>query len=251
MAACPIHLLISALGPIEKGATDGQQTYGNDLVKALKSAVSSRPRAATTGSKGMKPGKRRRKGEKVSGVPAKSLVVKDVDENWGLLEPLRGTFGPIVSIFKPFAGTMAVVSIMFLLFIIWFRPPVRGPPSDIGYTGYSGSARLATYEEMWAKEEGELWSWLEDRVGIEGLALKDDLMKKGKKASSLTPKAKARKRQKVLSSRDVETRLGEERMTEREMEDAIRVTQDRLDVLKGVMEKKKSARERKDVTQEV
>ncbi|KAF7507208.1 hypothetical protein GJ744_010890 [Endocarpon pusillum] len=230
-------------GPIEKGATDGQQTYGNDLVKALRSAVSARPRAATAGSKGLKSGKRRRKGEKSSSALPQSQVVKPEEESWGLLEPFRGIFGPIVSIFKPFAGTMAVVIIVILLCIIWFRRPVRGPAGGIGYPNYPSAARLAAYEEMWQREESELWSWLEDRVGIEGLGLNDHAKQKGKKASALTARAKAKERQKVLAGKDVEARLREERMTEREVEDAIRVTQARLDVLKGVMAEKKSARQ--------
>lgn len=230
------------IGPIEKGATDGQATYGNDLVKALKSAVSSRPRAATAGSKGLKSGKRGRKSGRTAGVSPKSQATKLEDESWGLLEPFRGTFGPIVSIFKPFAGTLAVATIVTLLCIIWFRRPGRGSAAGLGYASYPSHVRLAAaYEEMWQKEESELWSWLEDRVGIERLTLRDDLTPKGKKASGLPAKAKAKQRQKALSSsRDVEARLREERMTEREMEDAIRVTQQRLDVLKGVMEKKRS-----------
>jgi hypothetical protein len=229
-------------GPIEKGATDGQLTYGNDLVKALKSAVSSRPRAATAGSKGLKLGKRRRKSEKSSSILPKSQMVKREDENWGLLEPFRGILGPVVGIFRPFAGTMAVATIVFLLCIIWFRRPVLGP-TGVGYPSYPSSARLAAYEEMWRKEESELWSWLENRVGLDVLALKDESNLRGKKvASVLAAKVRAKERQKILRGRDMEARLREERMTEREMEDAIRVTQERLDVLKGVVEKKKSGR---------
>lgn len=204
--------------------------------------MSSRPRAATAGSKGLKSGKRRRKGEKSSGASPQSQVVKRDEESWGLLEPLRGIFGPIVSIFKPFAGTLAVVTIVILLCIIWFRRPVRGPAGSIGYLGYPNSARLAAYEEMWQREESELWSWLEDRVGIEGLGLNDHSKQERKKASALTAKAKTKERQKILSGKDVEARLGAERMTEREMEDAIRLTQERLDIMKGMIEKKKSAR---------
>ena len=229
-------------GPIEKGATDGQMSYGNDLVKALKAAVSSRPRAATAGSKGLKSGKRRKKGPASSTTSPKSQELKRDEESWGLLEPLRGTFGPLVDVFRPFSGTIAVATIIVLLCIIGFRRPVRGPTGELGNFGYSGSARLAAYEEMWRKEESELWSWLEDRVGIDGLAFRDDSEQKAKKGSGRTTKAKARERQKVLGSRDVEARLREERMSEREMRDAIRVTQDRLEVLKGVMERKISGR---------
>lgn len=230
------------IGPIEKGATDGQQTYGNDLVKALKAAVSSRPRAATAGSKGLKGGKRRRKGEKNSNASPKSHVVKREDENWGLLEPLRGTFGPIVDIFKPFAGTMAVATIVMLLCTIWFRRSARGAAGVVDYPGYPSLARLAAYEEMWHKEESDLWSWLEDRVGVDGLALKDDLQHQSRQASRQAAKAKAKERQKILRSRNLEVRLSEESMTEREMGDAIRITQERLEVLEGVMERKKMGR---------
>jgi hypothetical protein len=209
-------------------------------VKALKSAVTSRPRAATAGSKGIRSGKKRRKGDKTSSVSSKSQIVQQKDEHWGILEPFRGTFGPIVSIFKPFAGTMAVVTIVVLLCIIWLRRPVHGPAEGTGYLGYSGPARLAAYEEMWQREESELWSWLEDRVGLDGLALKDELKGNGRKPSRRTAKARSKDRQKILASKNMEARLREEHMTDREMEDAIRVTQERLDVLKGVMEKKKS-----------
>ena len=83
-------------------------------------------------------------------------------------------------------------------------------------------------------------------MGIDGLAFRDDLEQKDRKGSGRTAKAKARtrekERQKILGSRDTEARLREERMTDREMEDAIRVTQDRLEVLKGVMERKRAGR---------
>ena len=177
----------------------------------------------------------------------KSQTVK-LDESWGLLEPFRDMLGPIVNVFKPFAGTMAVAIIVILLCIIWFRRPVRGPAGGVGHPDYSRSARLAAYEEMWQTEESELWSWLENRVGVDGLALKDELKQKGNEASSQTAKARAKKRQKTLGSRGVEARLREERMTQREMEDAIRVTQERLEVLRGAIEKKKSGEKGSDAS---
>lgn len=207
--------------------------------------MSSRPRAATAGSKGLKSGKRRKKGAASSITSPKSLELKGEEESWGLLEPLRGTFGPSVAIFRSFSGAITVATIVVLLCIIWFRRPVvgGGPSGALGELGYSGSVRLAAYEEMWRKEESELWSWLEDRVGIDGLTFRDDDWEQtGKKGYGRTAKAKAKERQQMLGSREVESRLREERMSEREMEDAIRVTQDRLDVLKGVMERKRARR---------
>lgn len=146
-----------------------------------------------------------------------------------------------MDIFQPFAAPLAGVTILLLLCVIWFRRPIPGSSSSsVGYPYSSSSARLAAYEEMWRKEESDLWSWLEDRVGMEGLALKKDEDAKKQKAEA---KVRKRERQKVLGSRDVEARLREERMTEREMEDAIRVTQERLEVLKRVVERTKSERE--------
>jgi hypothetical protein len=49
-----------------------------------------------------------------------------------------------------------------------------------------------------------------------------------------------KQRQKVLAGKDLGAKLAEERMSEREMEDAIRVTQERLHVLKDVVERRKS-----------
>lgn len=202
--------------------------------------MSSRSRAATNGSKGPKPSKRRRKIEKSPSPSSTSQVVKQKVENWGLLEPFRGPLGPIVSIFRPFAGVLAVATILILLCIICFRQPVGGPTTDVGYAGYPSSARLAAFEEMWQKEESELWSWLEDRTGMDGLVMRDNAKHRCQKVSGLTAETKAKERQRVLGSKDIEARLRAERMSDREMEDAIRVTQERLDVLKRVMERKKS-----------
>lgn len=229
-------------GPIEKGATEGQQTYGNDLVRALKAAVSSRPRATTAGSKGMKAGKRRRKGERSTGAAPTSTADKHEDENWGLLEPLRGTLGPVATLFKPLAGSMATTTIILLLCTLWFRRPLYDPPGALVKSGYSNSARLAAYEEMWRKEESDLWSWLESRVGVEDLSWKNDLNSQRNRPSGQSAKAKSKERQTALASKDLEARSRAERMSEREMEDAIQITQERLEVLKGVMQRRKAGR---------
>ena len=80
--------------------------------------------------------------------------------------------------------------------------------------------RVAAYEEMWRREESELWTWLEDRVGME----------KVREVGKMTVEAKT-----------MEDRLKDEKMEEREMEVAIRITEDRLRVLKNTVEKKREA----------
>ncbi len=57
--------------------------------------------------------------------------------------------------------------------------------------------------------------------------------------------AKARKqrdRERALAGKSMESRLVREKMSEREVDDAIRVTQERLEALKGVVEKRKVRR---------
>jgi hypothetical protein len=136
-------------------------------VKALKAAVS-RPRAATVGSKSAKAGKKRRKGA-TSPVPIMTTEPQKKEEDWGIFDFLRGPLGPVVSIFKPMAnGPVAISIIILLLFLLWFRGPSRPPAGSVGYMGYSSANRIAAYEEIWRKEESELWDWLEERVGLEG-----------------------------------------------------------------------------------
>jgi hypothetical protein len=209
------------------------------LVKALKAAVS-RPRAATAGSKTAKGGKRRRKGA-TSPVPTASTETEKKEEDWGVLEVFRGPLDPVVSFFKPVAnGPVAIGIIVILLFMLWFRGPSRPSDGSVGYLGYSSANRIAAYEELWHREESELWDWLEDRVGFDELALGDNVGKAKRREGKKDSKIMLKQRQKILGGKDVEAKLNEERMSEREMEDAIRVTQERLHVLKGVVEKRKN-----------
>ena len=208
------------------------------MVKALRAAVS-RPRAATVGSKSAKGGKKRRKGA-TSPIPVTATETQKKEDDWGLFEILRGPLGPFVNIFKPVAtGPVAVSIILMLLFLLWFRGPSRPSASSIGYTGYSSADRIAAYEEMWQKEESESWNWLEQRVGLEGLALGDKAGTGKSTDAKEDPKVRLRQRQKILGGKDIQAKLREESMGKREIEDAVRVTQERLHVLQDVVESRK------------
>ncbi|KAK2730018.1 gram domain-containing protein [Colletotrichum kahawae] len=215
-------------GPIEKGANEGQTAYCKDLFASLKSAVSSKARAGGAGG-GAAKGKKRGKKGKATGsstdVEDEQVRPKHVPKkDWGPLEPVRGILEPILDIVKPLiTGNMMYGLLVGLLVATWFGfgLPGRQPSSDMRMYGYPD--RLAAYDEIWRREESELWEWLEERVGLERLH---------------DPNISTRKR--AMEPITVEERVREDRMDEREIEEAIKVTEEKLKVLKGVMDKKKT-----------
>jgi hypothetical protein len=240
-------------GPIEKGAADGQTTYCKDLFASLKSAVSSRPRSGTLSNStnaGAKGKKKVRKGKasaaasptsdsddaaKKHGAPAKS--------DWGLLEPLHPFLGPVVGVLAPLlTGNVVYGLLVGLLVAAWFgfgftnRQGVghRGQPSGYGYGGGFGD-QLAAYEDMWRREESELWAWLEERVGMDRLG--GEHVGSARSGSGGIKAAKAK---------TAEQRLREEGMDEREIREAIRVTEEKLDVLKSVVDRRAEERKEKE-----
>ncbi|KAL3303429.1 GRAM domain-containing protein [Colletotrichum asianum] len=215
-------------GPIEKGANEGQTAYCKDLFASLKSAVSSKARAggaAGGAAKGKKRGKKGKATGSSTDVEDEQVRPKNVPKkDWGPLEPVRSILEPILDIVKPLiTGNMMYGLLVGLLVATWFGfgLPGRQPSSDMRMYGYPD--RLAAYDEMWRREESELWEWLEERVGLERLH---------------DPNISTRKR--AMEPITVEERVREDRMDEREIEEAIKVTEEKLKVLKGVMDKKKT-----------
>ncbi|KAF4916901.1 putative membrane protein [Colletotrichum viniferum] len=215
-------------GPIEKGANEGQTAYCKDLFASLKSAVSSKARAggaAGGAAKGKKRGKKGKATGSSTDIEDEQVRPKNVPKkDWGPLEPVRSILEPILDIVKPLiTGNMMYGLLVGLLVATWFGfgLPGRQPSRDMRMYGYPD--RLAAYDEMWRREESELWEWLEERVGLERLH---------------DPNISTRKR--AMEPITVEERVREDRMDEREIEEAIKVTEEKLKVLKGVMDKKKT-----------
>lgn len=106
-----------------------------------------------------------------------------------------------------------------LLVASWFRfGSLRAGNNgrDIGFFG--SPERIAAYEEIWRREESELWDWLEDRVGMD----------------KLRDVGSMRVEKQILNDR-----LQTEQMEERAVDAAIRVTEEKLNALKHVVGKKK------------
>lgn len=228
------------IGPIEKGANDGQTAYCKDLFISLKAAVSARARTST-GANGVGTGrggkKRGRKSKVLASDPAsdvesglsKTLSTK---QDWGLFEPLRPFLGPLADAVRPIlTGNVVYGLLVGLIVATWFGfGKNRGTPSSPEMTLFGVGnypQRLAAYEEMWRREESELWDWIEERAGLERLMGGDVDGGRG-----------GRKQVKGGEYRTVEEKIREERMDDREIREAIRVTEERLGVLKRVIEEK-------------
>ncbi|KAI9871514.1 MAG: hypothetical protein M1823_008426, partial [Watsoniomyces obsoletus] len=97
------------------------------------------------------------------------------EENWGVLEPLRGVLVPIVEMVKPV--TMQVIVGVLCVMVLWMW--VRGPSaSSIGpYAGLKHKDRVAAYEEMWMREE-------KNGGGVERWKVRAEEAKEGEAAGS-------------------------------------------------------------------
>lgn len=233
-------------GPIEKGANDGQTSYCNDLVKALKTGVTSRPRAGTNGSKLKSKGKRR-KGDadpartSPASVKAVATGAQPKDSSWGFFEPLHGILGPVLDIFSPMiSANMVIGFLLFFILINWLRGP-RSSASGNGLAYIPTAERIAAYEEIWRKEENALWDWLEERVGMQGVAYPG--------SSDREAVAQARRqREQSLRNKGLRSKLADVKMSEREVDHAISITEDKLGVLKRALQEKKGVQVEMDST---
>lgn len=224
-------------GPIEKGTNDGQAAYAKDLIAALKGAVAAKG-SSKGGAKGKKGGKRRKE---ASHSPTRatsatsSPAAADKASDWGLLEPLHGPLRPITDMLPDFISAQFIIAVLlFLMFISWLRSPSKaarggyGATGSLGVPGLATPARIVAYEEMWRREESELWDWLEERVSMDRASGSVPLQSQG---SASTRKQQVKQMSDRLDS-DV-------RMSQRQIEEALRVTQERLEVLKEAVEKKR------------
>lgn len=214
-------------GAIERGANEGQTQYCKDLFASLKAAVSSRPRAGTPANGAARARKRaRRNRSALASHPAsdgEGAAAASAKQNWGVFEPARPVLGPVVDTIRPIlTGNVVYGLLVGLLVASWFGFGLRqGAPRythDPAYANYAH--RMAAYDEMWRREESELWDWLEERVGLERLGADPPLRKRS------------------ADPRTVEEKLREDHMDEREIREAIRVTEEHLEVLKAVVDRR-------------
>lgn len=148
-----------------------------------------------------------------------SPAPKALEPNWGLFEPLRGPLGPVADVVNM---KMVVAVLSFMVLWMWFRTP---SPAQPGLGRYGEAQMRLMYEDLWRKEEGELWRWLESRVGGGG-GIGEGIWDGVKQSSD-------------GRGAGMTTETPVEEMEQREIEEAIRVTRERLSVLEEVVKRKR------------
>ncbi|KAH7065759.1 hypothetical protein BKA63DRAFT_164346 [Paraphoma chrysanthemicola] len=208
-------------GAIESGANSGQMSYATSLTAALRTAVNARAAPARVPGK-VGRGKKRSKAnildEAPAPVTAQTPATQTKQADWGLFEPLHGLLGPVADIIGPIFTPQIIITVLgALLLYSWF---FRGASSALGPNQWSIAQRQVAYDEIWRHEESELWKWLEDRVALD------------RAHSSVTGGS-------LLHDDSKQARLPPANMKEREMDEAIKITEERLRVLKQKVEKEK------------
>ena len=154
------------------------------------------------------------------------------DSSWGLFEPLHGILGPVIDIFSPMISSEMVIGFLIIVILInWFRAP-RTSTSSNSLAYVPTAQRIAAYEEIWRREERDLWDWLEERVGMQGVAYPE--------SNDREEVVQARRqREQKLRSKGLRSKLEDLKMSERAVDHAIKVTEQKLAVLKRAVQERK------------
>jgi succinate dehydrogenase flavin-adding protein (antitoxin of CptAB toxin-antitoxin module) len=151
---------------------------------------------------------------------APSSAAKANEPNWGLLEPIRGLLGPVADIIDPLFDSKVITAILFILLMwSWFfkssAPSLSHP--------HTPAQRLAAYEQIWQTEEAELWKWMEERVALD----------------RVHEAAMGRKIQQSSEMKEALKGDAAKAMGERQVDEAIRVTEERLEALKYAVKRER------------
>lgn len=186
----------------------------------------------TTGKSKTK-GKRKKTIESIDSPPTSASLNKAAASkpaSWGPLEPLHAILGPSGDILGSLGNVTTMLAVLLLIVtILWLRSPSK---SSTAQGTFMTPQRLTALEEMWRKEESELWNWLDDRLKL------DEVYSSGHAAPSP---------QQILRGREFDSKVSETpEMSERQVDNAIRVTEEKLASLKGVVERKRKESSVKD-----
>lgn len=193
-------------------------SYATSITAALRTAVSaSRAAPLRVPGKGGKSRKRSKaplQDDAPAPVSTQTSSNQAKQSNWGIFDPIRSLLGPVADILESLFTPQIIITFLGALLIYsWF---FRGASTAIGPNQWSTAQRQVAHDAIWRHEESELWSWLEDRVALDRIH---------------TSVAGAR----VPLEEEKQPRVIPRDMKDREMDEAIRVTEERLKVLKDAV----------------
>ena len=196
-----------------------------------------------------------------SGKPAPGLAgpghhrrEKRTPTTWGVLEPFRPHLGPVLDLLTPLINVhVGLVITTTLLFFSWFRSYIttitttttnpyrsRGVIGSGVYPDLITPERIAAYEALWSQEENNLWDWLDERVGPGPLSSssstynsRDQHADGGRHRHPASNNGEKGHLSSPRSITDID-----ERMNQRQVAEALRLTQLRLDQLRLALERR-------------
>jgi hypothetical protein len=197
-------------------------TYAAALTTALRNAVvtkSSIPRTPGKAGKGKKRGRANVAAADTPTLAPAAITPAAQEPNWGPLDPLRSLLGPVADIIDLVITKQNIILLLFsiLLYNYFFTRAT----STISPGHHMTSAqRQVAYEEIWRNEEADLWKWLEERVALDRV--------QGSGAGG-----------RVLQGADIQSRLVANSMRDRQMDEAIRTTEEKLRALKFAVKRER------------
>ncbi|PWW74547.1 hypothetical protein C7212DRAFT_358878 [Tuber magnatum] len=228
--------------PIEKGANDGQIAYNKNLRVALKREVE--PKELLGKRSGNRVKKRKKdlngKGEAIGRTAGGTLKGREAQAagfesptdqaSWGVFAPLKAYLGPAADIISPLIGGAPGLVAICLVLTVFFWWQGRGAYSRHANTAVGDGLGVhhlhQHWDTLWRSEEDGLWEWLEDRVELNEVIA--------------PPSHRANSFEKALrSGRDGMGAGLTQGMKRREVEDAIEVMEERLAILRRVVEERR------------
>jgi hypothetical protein len=201
------------------------------LLNALRREFTAKAKVAAGGAKG----KRKKRTDKESGDaagpvggPAPAVMAAATGaQKWGLLAPVMD---PITSIIGEFGAGILIALVIFTLGMSITRA-IFGDSSATRRDRNLLPQEREILNDMWRREEAGLWEWLEDRSRI-GEAINSNFEERVGRRYEKEAK-KMRENIRVQSGRL------DPKMVQRQVDEAIRVTEERLGVLKKLVDEKK------------
>ena len=228
-------------GPIEKGANEGQTQYARDLTTALRNAVTKPSRATTANIKAGKGKSKRRMAEPAEQAADGALLGgDDLLRSNARSYPFQSVLQPILRMLMDTAASTPVAALLALVLFSWvlsqlfgfFNRDSRNQINQLGFARFPSAARIAAYEEIWRTEQSDLWSWLEERAGVaRAFSNQYDDGDDGK----ILPRS---------WDRAVLRQINDEKLNIQQVEEALRVTEEKMNALRALVERKKTKAEK-------